>query len=1482
MLGGGCDPFSLYRMTNLAHWRDDIDDALGGEFDGSLSGLCIMSLSFDLTRNGPGAHLTSNRESINIVNGSNHPNVNGLLSTPSSNKVNSNYISQDSQSNGSNCFKRFKSLNDNHDDERKSTSQSKFIRQVQQIKNNLNQVANGAEADDSQQRPTRADCDSNTPLGARDDTQSPRSPQSYCRPPSRVSSPDGSSRSSNVDVRTASPSQQSCSSISTNSCSSSRSTSPNDIAANGSSDNELAADTEDNQREGKNPIHSSQDGNRINAGQGTNNDKRSQTGDGHQIPIYSVRENLLNSSSLKESSFSTSVITSTASMHFKSLHHPFSLKHQFAASPYHQFSNSSLNHDFYDRYLSHDSHQPLQTPLIGIERTQDLLSLKLPPHGPEDMDSQRFTKEWPFEEPKTDQGKTGNSNTDKLDSCRARNSQTGLKETNSGPDNNNVAQRGFAFNYKSDSNSRREERVDQLEPIDLNVSYNPTNCCENGSKSIFNESMKHFNPDRLQQGSCYDSHSKNSSANQDENHDEIQENQTNTAHQYHAQESSFGIESSKQRFQYVLSAPLSVATKLTEDTMTYLNQGQAYEIKLENTTDVAEAKKGFMCSIINIGFHERHMQQAENELWQQWGQQRPSEKIFSVDMKLSYNVFGVESDGLNKYEFLWDSSKVAGVFIRINSISTEFTPKKHGGEKGVPFKLSIETFSYNSKTHDSYFISAACCQIKVFKPKGAERKIRSDRDKISKRPLSEQDKYHRSCDHTIFKECSLTSLHPMAEGSLCYYRHSHGHFASKQVVSNSHVVQNTSAQSNTTPQHSDDGGDIQNSVNQQTQAADNQPSQDQNRSNSDNDTDSSGGNVSEGLRDYHSLSSRNMVIGLHNKSHQSDYPQRTLSHTQYNRANSDGSDNVADSSYNHQFNQQPQTDLNFNHSSELLQFPQTSAFNQMYHANPVRSLAGINNSQHFGMAYYGHTLPGQIPSHISSSSSYSSPVTNPLTSIAHQSHSNHNFPLPTQQHLVAKGASSIYRQLNPEKPIGMSPAGHGLPFKNSSQINFSSSNNYQTYLPNQQDHCLDVAPNDVKDGNTSYHNDHYDAHLHHNLSTAGAHNQQHNSRQRNSSTSTTTPGTCLSTYNGYNGQHSRTGESYISHSIEPQDGNHPSTHWTHNFTNPTQPLSTKGPTPNPAHANEHQTYNNTNNFESNNQQYDSDHNSPMKSHLNHTSDSSSSCYSRCGDSSSVAPCNNLPIKPIDIDEARINSTLSISSSCADVIAWFTYNRFGQYAKTFSNFSGSDLFRLSRNELIEICGLIDGIRLYNSLHNQPIKPRKVLYVSYKVNDVFHPIHLYNITLKELLKELSNMFISSTRYRSSKRSSQTADESGECHQKTRKQTSNSNSSTDSRSSAGAISSDTAIDEFYTHNDRYFSDTTHTRDKCSPPQLRLDNSVKSSNEITISRLLIEGLASVKIVATERMIQMLEDESMWTLNYNNENEEACLTACQSHRQAK
>lgn len=85
----------------------------------------------------------------------------------------------------------------------------------------------------------------------------------------------------------------------------------------------------------------------------------------------------------------------------------------------------------------------------------------------------------------------------------------------------------------------------------------------------------------------------------------------------------------------------------------------------------------------------------------------------------------------------------------MNCISTEFTPKKHGGEKGVPFRIQVET-----RLPGGPRLHAASCQVKVFKLKGADRKHKQDRDKILRRPAHEQDKYQPSYDCTVLSDVS--------------------------------------------------------------------------------------------------------------------------------------------------------------------------------------------------------------------------------------------------------------------------------------------------------------------------------------------------------------------------------------------------------------------------------------------------------------------------------------------------------------------------------------------------------------------------------------------------------------------------------------------------------------------------------------------------------------------------------------------------------
>lgn len=207
-------------------------------------------------------------------------------------------------------------------------------------------------------------------------------------------------------------------------------------------------------------------------------------------------------------------------------------------------------------------------------------------------------------------------------------------------------------------------------------------------------------------------------------------------------------------FQYFLGAATSIATKLHEETMTYLNQGQSYEIKLKKLGDLTEMRGKMLKSTIRIGFQERRLQYMEKEQITQWMRQRPGERILEADVPLSYGVYDVVNtpNKVHFCEFLWDPTKETGVFIRLNCISTEFTPKKHGGEKGVPFRIVIETYSHGDPGPPQKLHSASC-QVKVFKPKGADRKHKTDREKMVKRPLAEQEKHQPSYDCTVFTEC---------------------------------------------------------------------------------------------------------------------------------------------------------------------------------------------------------------------------------------------------------------------------------------------------------------------------------------------------------------------------------------------------------------------------------------------------------------------------------------------------------------------------------------------------------------------------------------------------------------------------------------------------------------------------------------------------------------------------------------------------------
>ncbi|KAK2726402.1 hypothetical protein QYM36_000740, partial [Artemia franciscana] len=211
------------------------------------------------------------------------------------------------------------------------------------------------------------------------------------------------------------------------------------------------------------------------------------------------------------------------------------------------------------------------------------------------------------------------------------------------------------------------------------------------------------------------------------------------------------------KYQYTLGAATSVATKMNEENLAYLNQGQSYELKLRRFG--REGEKGKMLkSVVRLCFHDRRLQYMEKEQIMAWRQANPGSRILEIDIPLSYGITDVIQDqvNLNAATFTWDPAKEVGVFIKVHCISTEFTPKKHGGEKGVPFRLQLESFDADDPVAKRHH--AAACQIKVFKLKGGDRKHKQDREKLMKRPPSEQEKYQPQSRFTLFTDIPVESL----------------------------------------------------------------------------------------------------------------------------------------------------------------------------------------------------------------------------------------------------------------------------------------------------------------------------------------------------------------------------------------------------------------------------------------------------------------------------------------------------------------------------------------------------------------------------------------------------------------------------------------------------------------------------------------------------------------------------------------------------
>uniref|UniRef100_A0A914WSQ3 Grh/CP2 DB domain-containing protein n=1 Tax=Plectus sambesii TaxID=2011161 RepID=A0A914WSQ3_9BILA len=112
---------------------------------------------------------------------------------------------------------------------------------------------------------------------------------------------------------------------------------------------------------------------------------------------------------------------------------------------------------------------------------------------------------------------------------------------------------------------------------------------------------------------------------------------------------------SAHHFQYLLMAPTSAAVPITEESLTYLNQNQSYEIRCKKMTASHQRENFLYRTVVSLCFHNRRQRFQERDLMEEWRKYNPDVKPIDIDLPLSVNVYQT-SVGDNFVEFLWDPS----------------------------------------------------------------------------------------------------------------------------------------------------------------------------------------------------------------------------------------------------------------------------------------------------------------------------------------------------------------------------------------------------------------------------------------------------------------------------------------------------------------------------------------------------------------------------------------------------------------------------------------------------------------------------------------------------------------------------------------------------------------------------------------------------------------------------------------------------------
>ncbi|XP_005814504.2 grainyhead-like protein 3 homolog [Xiphophorus maculatus] len=210
-------------------------------------------------------------------------------------------------------------------------------------------------------------------------------------------------------------------------------------------------------------------------------------------------------------------------------------------------------------------------------------------------------------------------------------------------------------------------------------------------------------------------------------------------------------------FQFALGSPAALPHKSSELPMVYLNKGQFYPITLQGVDSSACLTATKVKTVVMAVFENDKSPEMQLRFWNHWHARQPTVKQRVIDIADYKEVFSglsnVEEVAFNAFSFVWNPNEEAKIYIGINSLSTDFSSQK--GVKGLPLNLQIDTYDFSSGNNQ--LIHRAACQVKIFCDKGAERKMRDEEKKRSKRRGKNTNDAHAKSvvSSSIGSECTF-------------------------------------------------------------------------------------------------------------------------------------------------------------------------------------------------------------------------------------------------------------------------------------------------------------------------------------------------------------------------------------------------------------------------------------------------------------------------------------------------------------------------------------------------------------------------------------------------------------------------------------------------------------------------------------------------------------------------------------------------------